>query len=296
LGKRLLILLSLLVLTVTGCITIVQPTAQSTTPPSVVTFTATPTAIKSGESSTLLWNVTGATSVTIDGGIGPIAVAGSKTVSPAATTDYTLTATNSAGTTVQKVTVTINEPNIIKPGRYIDPIKIGPLTPKQTILDFVDGAPNAKWQNFMMYDIPFKGEESEYTGCATYRYNVTLEDGNKYDRVLLTLPKHAELGDMKGTYGTFNIPSGSRFVAKVGFMDGASGTNGVEYSFGFKESGADKAVTLVKQLVQYEGKLHNIDVSLDSIAGKTGQPWISIMAAGGWNKDWATWVEAKIVK
>src|SRR5262249_30650940 len=75
--------------------------------PAIVSFTASPTGITQGQSSTLSWNVTGAQSVTIDSGIGAVSAASSKTVSPAQTTTYTLTATNSGGNATARVTVTV---------------------------------------------------------------------------------------------------------------------------------------------------------------------------------------------
>ncbi len=67
-------------------------------PPSILLFTATPSEINSGASSTLKWGVKDATSVTIDQGVGEVAANGSKELSPSKTTAYTLTATNAGGT------------------------------------------------------------------------------------------------------------------------------------------------------------------------------------------------------
>jgi hypothetical protein len=56
----------------------------------------------------LTWNVTGATSLTIDQGVGTLSGGqGSVTVSPTATTVYTITATNAVGATTAKTTVTV---------------------------------------------------------------------------------------------------------------------------------------------------------------------------------------------
>ena len=76
-------------------------------PPTVTSFGASPASITSGQSSTLSWAVSNATSVTIDQGIGNVAASGSLAVSPAATTTYTLTAANGAGSTTAQTTVTV---------------------------------------------------------------------------------------------------------------------------------------------------------------------------------------------
>jgi len=61
--------------------------------PVIVTFKAEPAGIQSGDTAVLAWKVSSAAAVTISGGIGNVPLEGSKAVSPAATTSYTLTAT-----------------------------------------------------------------------------------------------------------------------------------------------------------------------------------------------------------
>ncbi len=77
-------------------------------PPVITSFAANPATIAPGGSSTLSWNVTGATSLSISPGIG--AVTGSSVnVQPATTTEYTLIATNAFGSTSAKTTITIGD-------------------------------------------------------------------------------------------------------------------------------------------------------------------------------------------
>jgi uncharacterized repeat protein (TIGR02543 family) len=76
--------------------------------PIITFFSAVPSTITAGESSTLSWSVTDATSVTIDNGVGTVALSGSTTVSPVTTTTYTLTATNTAGSVTATTTVTVS--------------------------------------------------------------------------------------------------------------------------------------------------------------------------------------------
>ena len=79
-------------------------TVLGPSPPTIVSFTATPTAISTGQSSVLAWNVVGATLLSIDNGVGTV-VGTSTTVSPTATTTYRLSATNAGGTVTADVTV-----------------------------------------------------------------------------------------------------------------------------------------------------------------------------------------------
>ncbi len=75
-------------------------------PPVIHAFSASPASIAPGGSSTLSWNVTGATSLSISPGVGAV-TGSSRVVNPAATTEYTLIATNAYGSTNAKTTVTV---------------------------------------------------------------------------------------------------------------------------------------------------------------------------------------------
>ena len=89
------------------------PTTTPTTPapPVVQQFTAEPSNIQRGESSTLRWEVSGnATSVSINNGIGTVQSTGSRTVNPANSTTYTLSASGPGGSVTGVTTVTVSSP------------------------------------------------------------------------------------------------------------------------------------------------------------------------------------------
>jgi hypothetical protein len=76
--------------------------------PVINSFAGSPAEITAGQSTTLGWQVSGATSVQLSNVTAtPQTSSSSVTVVPAATTTYTLTATNSAGSTQQSTTVTV---------------------------------------------------------------------------------------------------------------------------------------------------------------------------------------------
>ncbi len=95
-----------------------QPTAAPTptpapTPPApvVAQFSAEPTSIQRGQSSTLRWQVNGnATSVSIDQTIGTVQNTGNRRVFPSESTTYTLTATGPGGNTTASATVSVTSP------------------------------------------------------------------------------------------------------------------------------------------------------------------------------------------
>ena len=109
----------------TSTITVVSP-------PVIVSFTAAPSTISAGQSSTLKWNVVGTTtSLTIDNGVGDVTGKTSVQVSPTATTTYTLTATDTQGsitaTSTKQTTVTFSSSfvptlvSFIATGASVDP-------------------------------------------------------------------------------------------------------------------------------------------------------------------------------
>ena len=73
------------------------------------TFSAAPASIVKGDSSTLSWTTTNATSVSIDQNIGSVSpvASGSKSVAPLSSTDYTLTAEGVGGKAVCTASVTV---------------------------------------------------------------------------------------------------------------------------------------------------------------------------------------------
>jgi hypothetical protein len=73
--------------------------------PVVRQFTASPSIIKKGESSTLAWKTVAASGVTLDGNT--VSAEGSIQVSPTVTSTYNLVATSSDGTQYQAVTVNV---------------------------------------------------------------------------------------------------------------------------------------------------------------------------------------------
>jgi len=95
------------------------PPAQAPAPPPppppaaplVAQFTAEPSSIQRGQSSTLRWEVTGnVTSVSINNGVGAVQATGNTRVNPSDSTTYTLTATGAGGTQTATATVTVTAP------------------------------------------------------------------------------------------------------------------------------------------------------------------------------------------
>ncbi len=90
---------------------VVQPPPPPPAAPTVSQFTAEPSSIQRGQSSTLRWEVSGAvTSVAINQGVGTVQSTGNSRVSPSDSTTYTLTATGPGGSTTSSATVNVSAP------------------------------------------------------------------------------------------------------------------------------------------------------------------------------------------
>jgi hypothetical protein len=121
--------LSLLLILIPGCITVQTPSLNPVpslgtpsviifdpysgkgsegTPSVIGAFSSNPSTINSGATSTLVWNVSGANSVSIDQGIGQVNVVGTMLVSPTTSTVYTISATNATGTVTRSAVTTVN--------------------------------------------------------------------------------------------------------------------------------------------------------------------------------------------
>ncbi|MBZ5724814.1 MAG: OmpA family protein [Acidobacteriia bacterium] len=79
--------------------------------PVIAQFTAEPSSIQAGQSSTLRWQVSGeVTNVGISPAVGAVQTTGSRQVSPQASTTYTLTAAGPGGNTTASATVSVSSP------------------------------------------------------------------------------------------------------------------------------------------------------------------------------------------
>lgn len=76
--------------------------------PSIDSFSVDSSSITSGQSVTLSWSTSNATSISINQGVGSVNGNSSVTLYPSQTTTYTLTASNSSGSTAQAITVNVS--------------------------------------------------------------------------------------------------------------------------------------------------------------------------------------------
>jgi hypothetical protein len=195
-------------------------------------------------------------------------------VTLAASTNYTLTATNVAGWVSLTVSV------IVTGGG-------GP----SVAYDFVEQAPTAYWWTIISSSVvvlPFPAATSD-KGYANYQYNIKLSDGNTYTRVLQTHPQWVNNGWISGKYSGVYVPPGAKLRIKVGLINGAAAGN-VEFRIG-----KFGAVSTISAVVAYADGVKVVEADLSAYAGQTIDFVLGANANGSSGQDWAAWAEAKII-
>jgi len=91
------------------------PPPAPPTPVPTISLSASPAAIEKGHSTTLSWNSSNATGVTIDNGIGTVEPSGRRSISPSNSTTYMARATGPGGNAVAEARVTVTAPPAVTP-------------------------------------------------------------------------------------------------------------------------------------------------------------------------------------
>ena len=78
--------------------------------PIISSFEVTPNEIEVGKTAYISWNVSEATSVTIDHGIGVVSLTGNRSITPTETTTYTLTAKSSSTEITATTSIVVHQP------------------------------------------------------------------------------------------------------------------------------------------------------------------------------------------
>jgi len=116
--------------------------------------------------------------------------------------------------------------------------------------------------------------------------------------VLETHPQWVDGGWIEGDYPKtqgFTIEKGDRFVARVGFLAGAQAGD-VTFSF-LLRCGFEEFAFLVGEVHDaYDGVVRTWELPLDEFAGERCESYLLVDAGETSARDWAVWVEAKIVR
>jgi hypothetical protein len=194
--------------------------------PTINSFTATPSSLPAGGGSvTLAWTVTGAASLSIDQSVGAVTpvTTGSKSVQVTASTTFTLTATDSSGTSTMTapVTVAAGPVTITVNGTVTD--EYGTFAPGETVLitntsaAFSQSTVSSATGTFSVANVPtpYDATVLETGGTIIVKYiGLTRPDPTLTDLVFGSTPLSASLsGQLSG--GTF--PETSDYTTNMYF-------------------------------------------------------------------------------
>jgi hypothetical protein len=161
--------------------------------------------------------------------------------------------------------------------------------------DLLEKAPGARWGNSSGDSPLWNAGLDDSRGFACYRTNITLEDGNDYPKVLETHPEWISNGIIQGIYSdVITIPEGASFKARVGFIEGATATDGATFIFYFWEGGLMGISVPPDPSHTYDGSLDNLEIDLSPFEGRTGQVILIVFASASSAQDWAVWINPRI--
>lgn len=96
----------------TKTLTVTVSPLAATDKPVISSFTATPSTLATGGNVLLVWNVTGATSLSVNQGVGVVTGLTSKSVPVSSSKTFTLIATNASGSSSKTFDVTVGAPSL----------------------------------------------------------------------------------------------------------------------------------------------------------------------------------------
>ncbi len=123
-----------------------------------------------------------------------------------------------------------------------------------------------------------------------------LEDRTKQP-VLHMHPRWESQGTIKGWFPWSYLPFGARFEAEVGFIFGATGTDGVSFQVWehHMQSGREVWNRVANVNKRYSGSLSRISIDLSHLAGQRVGIELRVDAGASSGQDWAAWVNPTIV-
>lgn len=207
-------------------------------PPTISTFTASPQSLPLGGGPvTLEWSVSGATTITLDQGVGAVSST-STTVHPIASTTWTLTAANALGSVTKTASVTVATTQTVS-GRLVT-LKGQPVPARQIVI--VGHAPvNTDSQG--AFAIPDVSVPYDIMWIDSTNKAATLYKGLTRADPMLLNPEEA-FGAMRSATLTGSITGGSTTAAGYVAFGSQEATAGVTLSgstFAMDGSDADHA-------------------------------------------------------
>jgi len=160
------------------------------------------------------------------------------------------------------------------------------------VLDLYALAPQAHWAS-TDGALPFNGPDNVSSGCVRALGQTTLADGAAYELVLTTQPSSAAGGYILGSY-ELTIPAGATVLsAKVGFLPGATASDGVTLRATLREPGRILRLA-AHYLVPGDGMVELSGAIPETWRGKAVTLELRVDAGPSATQDWLVWVAPAI--
>jgi hypothetical protein len=146
--------------------------------------------------------------------------------------------------------------------------------------------------------LPFNGDRGDSRGFVVWTNSEILEDGSVPSQALETHPEWIDNGFIQGTYtdiyySGYVVQSQDIFQATVGFLQGA-GAGDATFRVMIRAASGNTWIGEVTDT--YDGTLKTMSISLAPWAGQTADFILEVHAGSTSAQDWATWVEAKVIR
>ncbi len=202
-------------------------------PPSIASFSATPASVLSGQNATLAWSVSGATSLSIDQGVGAVSGA-SLSVHPATTTTYTLTASNGAGAATATTTLQVQPAVVVSSFTAArSPITAGAGT---TLTAVFSNAVSASIEPGVGTVASGQAYAIQPTGTTTYTLTVTGPGGPVVRSLTVTVVPAPSISQFTAAPATVAPGTSSQITAVF-----TGGAGSLDHGLGPVESGVPVA-------------------------------------------------------
>jgi hypothetical protein len=160
------------------------------------------------------------------------------------------------------------------------------------VLNLYTTASQARWAS-SAGAIPFNGSDSDSRGFVRALGRKTLSDGTAYDLVLMTHPSWTAGGYILGSY-QLTIPAGATvFSAKVGFLPGATASDGVTVRATLREPGRIHGLA-TRHVVPSHGVVDLSGTIPEAWRGKAVTLDLRVEAGTSATQDWLVWVAPAI--
>jgi hypothetical protein len=173
-----------------------------------------------------------------------------------------------------------------------------PSLSSAVVYDLVQKAPEARWARALTApgELPWNGSDGDSRGFARHRTNVALENGKSFALVLETHPEWKKAGMIFGTYSNVQIPANAKFTASVGFLKGATATDGATFEVRVFDQATSAVRLIAAKTARADGVLDELSADLGPYAGKTVTFRLQVAAGETATQDWAVWASAAVTQ